>query len=162
MKNSKTRILIAIVIATVLNQSNLFAQNWKTNSLTGNVCGSAPNTYNIFGTDATSYSGYKDIRFFTASFERMRLIGEPGFNQGFLGIGTTATAPPQSLLHLNSTTTGNLFRTSGPATVDNNWEFWTGTTRKARIYVPANFPNLVLQTEQGWSNILFKTYGNVI
>ena len=151
----KFLITCVIMIAHVLMQNSLFAQ-WSTTAL---------NTFpgiqsNRLGTAANLTGVNKlDIRFFTNAQERMRLMGEPGFNRGFLGLGTQQ---PQSLLHLNSTTTGNVFRTDGPATVDNNWEFWTGTTRKARIYVPAYTPNLVLQTEQGWSNILFNTFGTVI
>ncbi len=66
--------------------------------------------------------------------ERMRLT-----STGFLGLGLNA---PTSLLHLNSTTTGNLFRTDGPIGSLNQWQLFTNN-EKFRLSVPAGSDNVV-------------------
>ncbi|HET7002045.1 MAG TPA: hypothetical protein VFI33_12075, partial [Puia sp.] len=70
-------------------QKTSFAQvNWSTTTATGNVLFSPRN--NILGTTTNAPGGgFLDIRFFTNGVERMRLIGEPNTNLGFLGIGLT-------------------------------------------------------------------------
>jgi len=79
-------------------------------------------------------------------------------------------AIPQSALHVNanflaSTTgtyyysRGEVFRTVGPANLDNAWRMFTGAgqgTEKAVLFIPANSKDLVIQTTQPFSNIRFK------
>lgn len=84
MKKLSKKLILATVIATV--GTNLFAQNqWRTNVLQTFTGGQQ----NILGTDANAPASDKlDIRFYTDANERMRLIGEPGSNLGYLGLGT--------------------------------------------------------------------------
>jgi hypothetical protein len=69
------------------------------------------------------------ITFFTSNgtpTERMRLTPT-----GELGVGTST---PSSLLHLTSTTSGNIFRTNGPNNVTNQWQLFTNS-QKFRVFV---------------------------
>lgn len=84
-----------------------------------------------------------------------------GINPIGIGIGNFPNgAPPQSALHINTNTPfptnpfftqGELFRTTGPANLDNSWRMLTGTgngTERFSITVPANTDEVVLQTTQ--------------
>jgi hypothetical protein len=62
--------------------------------------------------------------------ERMRLTPT-----GELGLGTTT---PASFLHLNTTATGNLFRTDGATSDLNQWQMFTGGTQRFKIYTQTN------------------------
>ncbi|MCE3278699.1 MAG: hypothetical protein K0S44_890 [Bacteroidetes bacterium] len=65
------------------------------------------------------HRGTLDMNFLTGGIQRMTVKGTAaGATIGFVGIGLTA---PVSLLHVNSTATGELFRTQGPAASVNSW-----------------------------------------
>jgi len=75
-----------------------------------------------------------------------------------VGIGNFGGATlPQSILHVNSNLTtfnpsvalGDIFRTTGPANLDNSWRMFTGTangTERFSITIPANSSDVVLDT----------------
>jgi hypothetical protein len=123
-------------------------QNWLTN---GNV-----------GLNSTNYVGTQDavplqlrttlaqpIIFQTnGATERMRLTPT-----GELGLGTAA---PSSLLHLTSTTSGNIFRTDGPAGSLNLWQLFTGGTEKFRVSVANSSSNVNINVFQT-AHMLFST-----
>ena len=93
MKVSRFIALFSLIV--FYNPRIIFGQ-WSTTGLN-----TLPGTQTSdFGTAGTNFLGDRDIRFWTLGVERMRLIGEPGFNQGFLRLGT-GTSQPQSLLHLH-------------------------------------------------------------
>lgn len=98
---------------------------------------------------ATEFVGTTDnfgLVFRTNNQERFRISAAGSF-----GFGTNN---PLSLLHLNTTTTGNLFRTDGPAGSLNQWQLFTGGTEKFRIYVPASTNNTYFQNKSTNSNAL--------
>ena len=100
---SKFWTILALLFLTIMIiPQESFAQNrWSTQTTDGNQFNNS-NWNNILGTSAFNplNSNSLDIRFFTQGAERMRLLGEPGFNQGFLGIGTQS---PQSPMHIFQT-----------------------------------------------------------
>ncbi len=127
---------LLLTLATIAN--TLSAQDWST---TGNL-GTTP-AINFVGT--TDNSG---LAFRTNSTERMRLTPT-----GELGVGTST---PASLLHLTSTTSGNIFRTDGPAGSLNQWQLFTGGTEKFRLSVAASSSHVNLNVVQN-ANMLFST-----
>lgn len=94
-----TKSLLAIIIALLFYQTSSFAQNsWQT----GLTTFTSTTQTNRLGTASNPTGANKlDIRFFTNGLERMRLMGEPGATQGFLGLGITT---PRSRLHLHNIT----------------------------------------------------------
>jgi hypothetical protein len=93
------------------------------------------------------------ITFFTSNgtpTERMRLTPT-----GELGLGTTT---PSSFMHLNTTTTGNLFRTNGPNNVTNQWQLFTNS-QKFRVFVPANSNEANLEAVQAAGYLNLNTAG---
>jgi|GEM_PF-1550456 hypothetical protein len=91
------------------------------------LTGNAPTAAQFFGT-----TGAQDVRFRTNNAQRMVLLGTG--NVGFLGLGI---ATPTSFLHLNTTATGDLFRTDGPTASINRWQLFTGGTERFRLYSDA-------------------------
>jgi hypothetical protein len=93
------------------------------------------------------------ITFFTSNgtpTERMRLTPT-----GELGVGTST---PSSLLHLTSTTSGNIFRTNGPNNVLNQWQLFTNN-QKFRVFVPANSNEANLEAVQAAGYLNLNTAG---
>jgi hypothetical protein len=153
---------IAMFIAITLSHLSIYAQNdWDATTVAGNNL-NTPVRNNIFGTAGfPNPVGKRDIRFFTFGAERMRLIGEPGFNQGFLGINTIA---PQSVLNVSAFgfLTGNVFETDGSSVATNTWRMFTGltsatATEKFNLFNPANSNNIFLQSTRG--DMFFNTAG---
>ncbi len=98
--NSKIRLLIASFIALLFSQQILFAQKWDEGLAT------IPGPFtNILGTSVANPAGVnkRDIRFVTFGVERMRLIGEIGTNQGFLGVNTIT---PNQRVHIGQGSLG--------------------------------------------------------
>ncbi len=132
MKSKLYRLQIFGVLI-LLSLSTLSQTSW-------NLTGNAPTGTQFFGTtDATN------IRFRTANVQRMVLLGTG--NAGFLGLGIAA---PTSFLHLNTTATGDLFRTDGPTANANRWQLFTSGTERFRIRTFANsFDTWLERTQVG-------------
>ncbi len=96
MKKNVTTIIAALLLATAGTQ-HAGAQGWK---LDGN---------SVTDTSKLGSRNNKAVRFVTSDIERMRLS-----NTGNLGIGTTS---PAALLHLNKTSSGEVFRFNGASQV---------------------------------------------
>lgn len=118
----------------------LFVSIYSSGQTTWNLAGNAPLGTQFFGTTNAT-----DIRFRTANTQRMVLLGTG--NVGFLGLGTAA---PVSLLHLNTSATGDVFRSDGPTASDNRWQLLTGGTERFRIRTFANgFDTWIERTQVG-------------
>ena len=98
MKTTFTKTLLAIIIAIVVEQNFLFAQNWQATASGNNFTPAPGSGVPVLGSSAISVPTKRDIQFKTLGLERMRLMGEPGANLGYLGLGTTA---PHELLHIH-------------------------------------------------------------
>ena len=116
----------------------LFVSIYSSGQTTWNLAGNAPLGTQFFGTTNAT-----DIRFRTANTQRMVLLGTG--NVGFLGLGTAA---PVSLLHLNTSATGDVFRSDGPTASDNRWQLLTGGTERFRIRTLANGYDTYLERTQ--------------
>jgi hypothetical protein len=89
------------------------------------------------------HRGTLDMNFLTGGIQRMTVKGTAaGATIGFVGIGLTA---PVSLLHVNSTATGELFRTQGPAASVNSWRMISGTTERGKLFVLASSNDFNIQ-----------------
>ena len=124
--------IVFILLITVCNL-DLQGQNWL-------LAGNAPLNTQFFGTTNAT-----DIRFRTNNTQRMVLLGTG--NVGFLGLGIAA---PTSFLHLNTSATGDLFRTDGPTASANRWQLFTSGTERFRIRTFANgFDTWLERTQVG-------------
>ena len=94
-----------------------------------------------------------------------------GHQEAFGGIieGWNEDNPPRAALHVNAHywsnspafTPGHMFRTDGPSNQDNMWQMFTGnnygsSTEKARLSVPANTNDLVVQASEPFGTIRFR------
>ncbi|MBC7865702.1 MAG: tail fiber domain-containing protein, partial [Bacteroidia bacterium] len=104
MKKNLKHVIPAL--AFVLQFYSGFSQTWTTSSATGTTV--LLTEFNVLGTSAATPLTKKDIMFFTDGNERMRLMGEPGANIGFLGLNTIA---PDFMLHLDGD--GGILSTNG-------------------------------------------------
>jgi hypothetical protein len=91
------------------------------------------------------------INIFAGGAQRATILG----TTGFVGIGVTA---PVSLLHVNSTATGELFRTQGPAASVNSWRMISGTTERGKLFVLASSNDFNIQASTAGS-LIFRTGG---
>lgn len=148
-KQNPIKILIAIGIALLLNQQLLFSQ-WQTNTTSGNNLPGTQN--NILGpsNSVNNIPGKRDIRFFTFGAERMRLKGELGATQGFLGIGT---ASPASLLHVSDAE----IRQQENAAIN----FYTGNTQRATISNSGSF-GIGITSPAAWFHVVATDGGGEI
>jgi hypothetical protein len=75
---------------------------------------------------------------------------------GNIGIGTNFTTP-QSLLHLNSINNniGDLFRSDGPGGLLNQWQAFTGSTEKFKLFIEKSSSHVGQQSTQG--EMFFRT-----
>ncbi|HNQ68099.1 MAG TPA: hypothetical protein PKN32_06965, partial [Bacteroidales bacterium] len=93
-----------------------------------------------------------------------------GHKQSSLVDGWTIANPPRAALHVNDFylddppswvfTPGQVFRTDGPSNRDNMWQMFTGnnygnSTEKARLFVPANTNDFVVQASEIFGTIRF-------
>jgi len=123
------------------------------------LTGNAPTAAQFFGT-----TGAQDVRFRTNNAQRMVLLGTG--NVGFLGLGI---ATPTSFLHLNTTATGDLFRTDGPTASINRWQLFTGGTERFRLYSDAGTSPFMamrslsngLRFETGGSDIRMRSFSHL-
>ena len=149
-----------------------FAQNWRVGGNTNAQLGGNPP---IIGTTQNN-----PLNFITNSAQRMFIQNGTGTTAGFIGIGNNFNTP-LNLLHLNDfpTNIGLLFRTDGNSTVDNKWQFFTGTTNanvteKGIFYtspnstnggyvVPGNIntPNNHFNIQATQGDIIFRSLGNI-
>ena len=125
----------------------------------------AGSTANYVGWDATNlfplqirHNANQPIDFYTNNSlnPRMRIS-----NTGLVGIGITA---PTSVLHLNKTNTGEMFRTNGSWSLENRWRLFTtntSTVEQFRLYVPDSTSDVFLQAQQATGNLSFNTAGGV-
>jgi hypothetical protein len=146
----KKSILLASFASSLLGITSFAQVSVPTNSAPGAAT-------NYVGWDATrlfpltvSHKGNFPINFETNGTERMRLTPT-----GELGVGTST---PASLLHLTSTSSGNLFRTNGPNNVTNQWQLFTNN-QKFRVFVPANSSEANLEAVQAAGYLNLNTAG---
>lgn len=81
------------------------SQNWTNNTGTGTAITGA--LFNVLGTSGGSTAGKRDLIYYTFGAERMRLMGETGVTQGYLGLGTATPAYRFHLVNANSSTWGS-------------------------------------------------------
>jgi hypothetical protein len=137
-------ILMLFISSSVFSQWNTGGNNW-----------------NAFGATNWNINGSNDIR----------SIGI-GHKQSSWVDGWTTANPPRAALHVNAHylsnspafEPGHMIRTDGPANQDNMWQMFTGTnynnsTEKARLFVPANTNDFVVQASEIFGTIRFNLGG---
>ncbi|MDD3860468.1 MAG: hypothetical protein PHW83_09745 [Bacteroidales bacterium] len=145
MKHLNFILLLLLISSTVFSQ-------WEANGI----------GLNRYGSTKWAPSGNNNIK----------SIGI-GHQEAFGGIieGWNEDNPPQAALHVNDFylddppswvfTPGQVFRTDGPSNRDNMWQMFTGnnydnSTEKARLSVPANSDDFVIQASQPFGTIRFR------
>ncbi len=101
------------------------------------------------------HNANQPINFFTNSTQRMTILG----SNGYVGIGITT---PTSVLHINKTNTGEMFRTNGSWSLENRWRLFTtntSTVEQFRLYVLDSTSDVFLQAQQATGNLSFNTAG---
>ena len=138
-----------ILVMMLLFSGSVFSQ-WNTGG----------NTWNAYGATNWNLLGTNNIRSIG--------IGHKQMFGGFIP-GWTNSNPPRAALHVNAHylsnspafEPGHMIRTDGPSNQDNMWQMFTGTnynnsTEKARLSVPANTNDLVIQASQPFGTLRFR------
>ncbi|HNQ68730.1 MAG TPA: tail fiber domain-containing protein, partial [Bacteroidales bacterium] len=88
------------------------------------------------------------------------LLNDYGGPRAALHVNENLLTDLDPIVASNYYTPGHLFRTDGPANQDNMWQMFTGpdatATEKARLFVPANTNDFVVQASEPFGTIRFR------
>jgi len=146
----KTLIKFVFLLVFLNNSELLIAQTTAGNNL--------PVANRFLGYNGGGF----DLQFRTDNLTRMTLTQ----TTGRLGLGTST---PNSIFHLSTTATGDLFRTDGPTAGINRWQLFTGGTERFRLYSDAGTSPFMamrslsngLRFETGGSDIRMRSFSHL-
>lgn len=98
MKTKKLQLIAAMIIAAIIINNNIFAQDWLLGGNLDNGANGLLTNSNFWGATQTA-----SLKLGTGNTPRIFIGGTSYANPGFVGIGRLFTTPA-SLLHLNGNT----------------------------------------------------------